>query len=292
MKVQLVFFDGCPNVEAARQGIREAMRAEGLPADIEEIDTGRPDAPQWALAWGSPTILVDGVDTAGRTAPSGDGASCRLDAGGWRDVAALRARLVDAAGVARRKRMAWSVGAGMLAALGASACCVLPAVLAIVGVSGAGVAASLAPLRPWLLGLAALALGAAFWLAYRRPRATRPECACAVVEPRRRRSYRVALWVGTVATLGLGLYPELASGGSPTPIEVAVGTSEIRLRIEGMTCPACAGQLASILAEVPHVVRARVDYESGMATVVHDGVGDPADGLRKAVAAAGYRALP
>lgn len=92
MKIQLLYFEGCPNVDAARNALREALAAEKLDVAVEEIDVEAPSAPTWARGWGSPTILVDGVDVAGAT-PSDASSCCRLYADGAPDVAAIRARL-------------------------------------------------------------------------------------------------------------------------------------------------------------------------------------------------------
>lgn len=75
MNIQLLFFPGCPNVDAARDTLRRALRASGLQDRFEEVDVSAPDAPASLRRWGSPTILVDGVDVDGTT-PSGS--SCRL----------------------------------------------------------------------------------------------------------------------------------------------------------------------------------------------------------------------
>jgi hypothetical protein len=49
--------------------------AAGLPPRFEEIDVNDPRTPDTLRDWGSPTILVDGVDIAGGTP---QGACCRL----------------------------------------------------------------------------------------------------------------------------------------------------------------------------------------------------------------------
>src|SRR5258708_8436533 len=63
---------------------------------------------------------------------------------------------------------AGSVVSGMLA----SACCMVPLVLGLVGVSGAVVAQKFEPFRPYLLILTYALLGGAFYLTYR------PQAAC------------------------------------------------------------------------------------------------------------------
>src|SRR5688572_5142479 len=94
MKIQLLFFEGCPNLEPARAALSQALAAEGVDARVEEIDIEAPAAPEWARASGSPTILVDGEDVAGAVAPSG--AACRLYPAGAPTVEEIRARIAEA----------------------------------------------------------------------------------------------------------------------------------------------------------------------------------------------------
>jgi len=75
MLVQLLYFPDCPNVNAARGALKQALsHVEGAPA-VVEIDVTDAAAPADLRSWGSPTILVDGVDVAG-SEPSGS--CCRL----------------------------------------------------------------------------------------------------------------------------------------------------------------------------------------------------------------------
>jgi mercuric ion transport protein len=91
MKIHLLHFQGCPNVDAARKALREALVAEQLGTPIEELDVEDPAAPAWARGWGSPTILIDGQDVAGQQ-PSGS-SCCRLYADGAPSVESIRARI-------------------------------------------------------------------------------------------------------------------------------------------------------------------------------------------------------
>lgn len=178
MKIQLLSFPGCPNAEPALHALREAMALDKVGDAIEEIDVSRPDAPAWVKGWGSPTILIEDADVSGETRSTSE-ASCRLYQGGAPSVAQIRARIAAARGNAilpapMRSRV--PLIGGIAAAL-ASACCLVPSILAIVGVSGMGVASTLAPLRPYFLVATAIALGAGFWFAYRPSRAV-DDCGC------------------------------------------------------------------------------------------------------------------
>jgi mercuric ion transport protein len=94
MKIQLLYFEGCPNVEYARGALRDAMTAERIDLPIDEIDVESPDTPAAMRGWGSPTILIDGLDVTG--AARSAAAACRLYANGAPSVAEIRARLAAA----------------------------------------------------------------------------------------------------------------------------------------------------------------------------------------------------
>ena len=81
MKLQLLYFTGCPHVDEARTALRAALAACGAGnMTVEEIDLEASSTPPQLRSWGSPTILVDGTDIAGADGPTGTG--CRLYAMG------------------------------------------------------------------------------------------------------------------------------------------------------------------------------------------------------------------
>lgn len=100
------------------------------------------------------------------------------------------------------------VGAAATAAAG-SLCCFGPAVVSIVGVSGAVAAASLRPYRPFLLLGSMALLGAAFWLTY-RPRTAAGVDAIACPTRAGRTSRRI-VWIAAVMWLGAVLLPFILS---------------------------------------------------------------------------------
>lgn len=76
MKLQLLFFEGCPNRAAARAALDQALAHAGVQAQIHELDVNADTTPAALRSWGSPTILIDGEDVGGETRPTGR--SCRL----------------------------------------------------------------------------------------------------------------------------------------------------------------------------------------------------------------------
>lgn len=96
MRIELVFFAGCPHVEAARGQLRAALRACHLAEEWTEWDVEATNAPAHVRGYGSPSILVDGVDVSGIGPVSGG--SCRVYADSEVRGAPSVAALVSALG--------------------------------------------------------------------------------------------------------------------------------------------------------------------------------------------------
>lgn len=103
------------------------------------------------------------------------------------------------------KTLLAAVGA-MAAAVGSALCCVGPLVAVTVGLSGAGLATTFEPLRPYFLGGTLLFLGLAHYGVHREERrACEPGKVCA--EPRVRRRMKWILWVTTAVVVVFGTFP-------------------------------------------------------------------------------------
>ena len=284
MKIQLIHFQGCPNVDAARAAVRAALAEEKLDVSVEEIDVEDPAAPAWARGWGSPTILIDGQDVVGQE-PSASSA-CRLYAGGTPPIEGIRASIARArGGVPAKARVTLPMIGAVAAAIAASACCLVPAVLAVVGISGAGFATRFAPYREYFLLATGVALAAGFWFAY-RPQMD--ACGCGV--PRSRKAARVGLWLTALLAVGLAAYPMLGSGTATAGSERTAVKAELHLKVTGMDCKECTSTIANRIKKVPGVVAAIVDFESGNAVVRYDGREGMPTAAIKAVEDAGFSA--
>ncbi len=111
-------------------------------------------------------------------------------------------------GEAGRQRLV--AAGGILGALAASSCCILPLALFMLGISGAwiGNLTALAPYQAYSLAITAAFLGVGYYLVYRRPKATCAEGqACA--RPLPNRIVKLALWTATVIARGV-----IENGGS------------------------------------------------------------------------------
>src|SRR5213596_3405350 len=95
---------------------------------------------------------------------------------------------------------------GVVAAVVSTLCCAGPLVAVALGVSGAGVAATFEPLRPYFVAGTLAALGSGFVVLRREERkACDPGRLCA--SPVARRRMKRALWIATVLAISLVAFP-------------------------------------------------------------------------------------
>lgn len=164
------------------------------------------------------------------------------------------------------------------------------------GLGGAALSATFVPLRPYFLTATAVLLGLGFYAVYRRPKA---EAACegevCAPDSRTRRAAKPLLWLATVATLALALFPYyggkfIGAAAANNSVVSSAQLETVELKISGMTCEACAGTVRYELNRTPGVAKAEVEYPSGRATVKYDPTQTDTAKLVEAVNATGYRA--
>lgn len=215
-RVELIYDEDCPHVPGARAAIVRAFCAVGLTPRWTEWRRTAATSPPHVRGFGSPTVLVDGIDVAGDAGQTVAG-SCRLYPGPdgrqvgapHPDVIAAALRPVeDAARRSTRPRPARSLLTSalgplvLLLPLGACAAC-WPAYSAVLGSLGIGFLLAEPYLFPVALVLVAIAVASLLLEAW----------------PRRR--YGPAL-LGTAAA-ALGLAGRFALGNDPVTITGAVG---------------------------------------------------------------------
>ncbi len=330
MKVQVLYFTGCPNHTRTVELAREVTAEIGLGAEIEEVEVASGDDTAPLRFLGSPTVLVNGVDIEPIARTRTDfGFSCRTYAGVGVPPRALMVAAVESAaaeegrgvGPARCETndgcaptnatsvaelpepedrsglwaMAGSVGSAALA----SACCWGPLALLAVGASAAGVSTAFERTRPLFLALAAVFLSTGFYLNYfSKPKRRAVACStCAAPRPKLRRFNRTMLWVSTVVVLSVALFPNwfplLLSRGATaaTASKSLVDAPTVELRIDGMTCEGCAAFIEHTLVKLPGVRSASVVYADRRAVVALDpDSGLSNEDLISAVKKLGYQA--
>lgn len=100
------------------------------------------------------------------------------------------------------KQGGWIAGGALIGAVLASACCVVPLVLVMLGISGAWIAnlTALEPYKPYVAAVTLALLGYGFWHVYFK---LKPPCEdgtyCA--RPQSARMTKIALWLGLVVVI-------------------------------------------------------------------------------------------
>ncbi|MEN8376659.1 MAG: hypothetical protein ABFS34_14535 [Gemmatimonadota bacterium] len=78
VRIDLVYFQGCPNVEAARESLRAALDSAGMGASWREWDLTSQPVPGDLRGFASPAVLIDGVSVRG-DAPGPAALSCAAE---------------------------------------------------------------------------------------------------------------------------------------------------------------------------------------------------------------------
>lgn len=109
----------------------------------------------------------------------------------------------------------WSLaanGGAIVSAFIASACCVGPLVLALLGLGGGALLLEFEPYRPYFMVVTLGLLGLGFWLQYRKPKpvTNADGISCDCPTPRANKAGRVMLWVATVLVVAFLAFPYIA----------------------------------------------------------------------------------
>lgn len=97
MRIEVLYFDGCPNYLPAVDRLRTVLRQEGLAAEVTEIEVKDESTARALTFFGSPTIRVNGLDIeADSREVEETGFACRRYSGGLPSEKMLRAALREA----------------------------------------------------------------------------------------------------------------------------------------------------------------------------------------------------
>jgi hypothetical protein len=97
MKIEVLYFNGCPNHLPAAARVRAILRQEGVSGEVLEVEV-KDESMAQALAFpGSPTIRIDGLDIEPAVRGSADiGLACRRYPDGLPSEKMIRAAVWDA----------------------------------------------------------------------------------------------------------------------------------------------------------------------------------------------------
>ena len=321
MKVEVFYFEGCPNHGPTLERVKEALQQDGLAAEVVEVNV-RDDATARSLGFlGSPTVRIGGLDIEPSARLSKDfGVMCRTYADGGRRVGAppldlIRTAVRDAAGglpgahdccavptgsaqaaeLAGPKRKGLLLVASVAAAIGASLCCILPIVAAVTGAGAIAVGVAFEKWRPYLLGLTGLLLAGGFLLAWRDHKKACAAGSLCATKPMSRWNH-IALGILATGVVALAAFPYYSGAVAqmvvrqpgPAHSVSSVALSTVAFRVPDMDCPACAVSLSATLRKLPGVADAELDVDSRKAVVTYDPSTQNVAALEKVISDAGF----
>ena len=184
------------------------------------------------------------------------------------------------------------IGAGVIAAVASSLCCIVPVVAAVASVSGIAASVSwLEPARPYLVLFTVIVLGFA-WYQHIKNKRAEIDCDCEeddmsigalptgqagsakVGKPSFLQSTKF-LGIVTVFSALMLAFPYYSGVFFPSSENITVVVSEEniaegRLKIEGMTCTGCEHHVTQSLTDQNTVIEATSSYKEGLAVVKFD----------------------
>src|SRR5882724_458395 len=97
MKIEVLYFVGCPNYVLAVDRLRTVLQQEGLFAEIAEIEVKDESVAKLLKFFGSPTIRVNGLDIESDSRNINETSlACRLYSGGLPSEEMIRTALKEA----------------------------------------------------------------------------------------------------------------------------------------------------------------------------------------------------
>jgi mercuric ion transport protein len=187
-------------------------------------------------------------------------------------------------------------GVGIVAAIGASLCCITPLLALLAGASGAASSLSwLEPARPYLIGLAIAALAFAWYRSSGNKQSTAcgPDGAC-VVKKKTFLATRTFLIIITIAAIAVIAFPYYAAVFYPKPQVqnvIVVESNNIQtasFTIKGMRCKGCETEVNNELHKVAGLIDAQTFYNKGTSIVKYDKSKATIEQLKNVIAQTGY----
>lgn len=188
------------------------------------------------------------------------------------------------------------LGAGILAAIAASLCCITPVLALLGGISGVAATFSwLQPARPFLIGTTLLVLGFTWYQKLKPKKVEEINCACEEDEKPSFLQSKSFLGIVTALALLLLAFPYYSGVFfvEKSSAMVSIPASQIaqaKLHIQGMTCSGCEQSVNHALQQKDGVIKASSSYQEGTALVAFDPSKVSLEELSSSVAkATGYK---
>ena len=184
---------------------------------------------------------------------------------------------------------------GMVAALAASSCCIPPVIAALAGVGGiAGSLSWLEPFRPYLIGIAVLAIGYAWYNHYQRQKSN--DCCAIDAKPKwyQTKGFLVGITLFAGVSIAFPYYSQIFFPSNDKKEVIIVNASDIQtvtFDAKGMTCTGCEAHVNSEVNKLPGIVEVDANYEEATAKVEFDQSKVDLAQIEEAINGTGYKVI-
>ena len=186
--------------------------------------------------------------------------------------------------------------AGILSAIGASLCCIVPVIAFLAG-SGS-IAASFSwiePVRPYLIGLSVAVLAFAWYVNIKSSKTNYMDCNCETPKGPSFLQSKTFLSIITVFSILMMSFPLYAKmfypkpNGQSTTLAVVDNKKQVRFSIEGMTCSSCELTVNNQLSKVNGVIAYETSYATKSSLVTFDKAKVDVKAIETAISKTGYK---
>ena len=184
---------------------------------------------------------------------------------------------------------------GLLAAVAASSCCIPPVIAALAGVGGiAGSLSWMEPLRPYLIVLAVVAIGYAWYKYYQ---GQKMDACCAIdAKPKwyQSRGFLVGVSIFAAVSIAFPYYSSIFFPSHEQKEVVVVNAADVQtvtFDVKGMTCNGCAAHVETDVNKLPGIISADAAHEKASARVAFDQTKVNLTQIEEAINATGYEVV-
>ena len=183
---------------------------------------------------------------------------------------------------------------GLFAAIAASSCCIPPVIALIAGIGGSASALSwMEPFRPYLIGLAVIAIGYA-WYAYLKPKKA-DDCCEVDAKPKwyQTKGFLIGITLFAAISISFPYYSHIFYPDNKKEV-IVVNQSDIQtvnFDVKGMTCASCEEHVKHAVNELEGIVNVAASYEKANAEVEFDNTKTSKEDIEKAINSTGYKVI-
>lgn len=183
---------------------------------------------------------------------------------------------------------------GVFAALAASSCCIPPVIALIAGVGGSASALSwMEPFRPYLIGLAIIAIGYA-WYGSLKPKVA-DDCGCEIEKPKwyQTKGFLVGMTLFAALSISFPYYSHhfYSDNKKEVVVDNKSNIEKINLEVKGMTCASCEEHIVHSVNKLDGIIEITSSYEKGSTIVKFDNSKINKEQIEAAINSTGYKVI-